>query len=125
MSYLERLKSEFPEKRSHEALTKPTEAPFVSSVSTPFRHISEIHPIVLKRVQAACDGLIITPGQFQALLSEEDKVLIRQGRFSRAGLRAYAMSFAEGIRLRRILFYPTSQTLLNHGLPKLEESHGD
>lgn len=34
MSYLERLKDKFPENCPTEALTKPTEAPFVSSVST-------------------------------------------------------------------------------------------
>lgn len=114
MSYLEKLKSEFPEKQPHEVLTKPTEAPFVSSVSNQTRHISENHPEVLRRVHEACHGLDITPGQFQALITEDDKTLIAAGSFSTECLRGYAVSFADGIKTRRIVFHPTG-ALLHHG----------
>ena len=40
MSYLERLKAEFSEKRLPSEPTKPTKAPSVSFVSAPSRHIS-------------------------------------------------------------------------------------
>jgi len=66
-------------------------------------------------VSDACEGLIITPQQFTALLTEEDKHLIIKGKFEGHTLRAYARSFAEGIQSRRIVFHPKTVGLLRHG----------
>ena len=84
---------------------------FVESVKV---HKQEL--LLIARINAACKGLDITPGQFLALLSEDDKELVRQGRFSPESLRAYAVSFAEGIQSRRILFHPTTGVLIKHGV---------
>jgi len=65
-------------------------------------------------IRDACQGLTITPEQFLALTTEEDRGLIRSGKFSPECLRTYAVSFDEGIRSRRIVFHPTTGALLNH-----------
>lgn len=76
------------------------------------RHKPEL--LLTAIIRQSCKGLDITPGQFMALLSEDDKDLIRQGKFTPECLRAYAMSFAEGIQSKRILFHNTSKILLSH-----------
>ena len=81
--------------------------------------------LLMAIIRQAVKGLKISPGQFQALLSEDDKELIRKGKFPSECLRAYAMSFAEGISTGRILFHPVTQAIQKHGLPNPGESHGD
>ena len=68
-------------------------------------------------VSDACEGLTITPQQFTALLTEEDKHLIIEGKFEGYTLRAYAKSFSEGIQTGRITFHPT----FNHGIPSTKQ----
>jgi len=67
-----------------------------------------------KLIESACKGLEITPAQFTTLCSEEDLEYIRNGSFSIETLRAYASSFAEGIRTRRIVFHPITEELIQH-----------
>ncbi len=100
MSYLDRLKGELAEKGPPKELTKPTKGTFVSNVSTPSGHISENHLLI-----KACDGLDITPEQFDSLLTQEDRNLIIAGKFEDITLRAYAESFAEGIASGRIRLF--------------------
>ena len=65
-------------------------------------------------VSDACEGLIITPQQFTALLTEEDKHLIIEGKFKGHTLRAYAESIDEGIKSGRIVFHPMTDVLIKH-----------
>ena len=69
---------------------------------------------VQKLISSACRGLEITPQQLTALCTEEDLEDIRTGATSVETLRAYAASFADGIRTRRIAFHPKSQELIRH-----------
>ena len=70
--------------------------------------------IVIVRVREACLGQAITPDQFLLLTTLEDRGFIRQGAFPPETLRAYAGSFAEGIRDKRIVFHPTTGQLVHH-----------
>lgn len=65
-------------------------------------------------IRAACRSLAITPDQFLALTTEEDRACIERGDLPPINLRAYAASYAEGIRSRRIAFHPTTGRLLRH-----------
>jgi len=65
-------------------------------------------------VSEACSGLEITPTQFTALCNEDDLEYIRNGAFSIKTLRSYAISFADGISTRRIVFHPRSHELISH-----------
>ena len=67
-------------------------------------------------VSDACEGLTITPQQFTALLTEEDKHLIIEGKFEGYTLRAYAESFNNGVNTGRIVFHPTTELLIKHGV---------
>jgi len=66
------------------------------------------------KIKQACTGLTITPEQFLALTTEEDRALIIAGAFTLECLRAYARSFADGIQSGRIVFHPTAGNLLFH-----------
>jgi hypothetical protein len=79
-----------------------------------FMESAKVHKQELILINAACKGQKITPGQFLALLSGEDQDLIRQGKFTPECLRAYAVSFAEGIQSKRIVFHPVTGKLLHH-----------
>ena len=65
-------------------------------------------------IEAACRGLEITPVQFTAICSEEDLDDISAGRTPLEDLRAYAASFADGIRTGRIVIHPRTQELIRH-----------
>jgi len=79
MSYLERLKAEFPEKALPSELTKPTKAFSVSFVSAPSRHISEIEnadplhdPVVEARRQRVLELLTGNPKAHYAVLTDTE-----------------------------------------------------
>ncbi len=85
------------------------------------QHKSEILEALAKEdsefmvlVSEACSGLEITPTQFTALCNEDDLEYIRNGVFSIKTLRSYAISFADGISTRRIVFHPRSHELISH-----------
>ena len=65
-------------------------------------------------IKAACQGLDITPEQFATICNKEDIELIAKGNFTPECLRAYAISFTEGIQSRRIIFHPTTNDLISH-----------
>ncbi len=65
-------------------------------------------------IEAACRGLEITPTQFRAICSEEDLEDISDGSTPLEELRAYARSFADGIRTGRIVIHPKTQELIRH-----------
>ena len=65
-------------------------------------------------IEAACRDLEITPAQFRAICSKEDLEDISSGSILIEELRAYAESFAEGIRTRRIIFHPKTNELIRH-----------
>jgi len=67
-------------------------------------------------VSDACNGLLITPQQFIALLTEEDKQDILSGGTQGDCLRCYVESFNEGINKGRIVFHPTTGLLIKHGI---------
>ncbi|MEE9159033.1 MAG: hypothetical protein V3U60_11670 [Gammaproteobacteria bacterium] len=67
-------------------------------------------------IQQACTGLDITPDQFLALISQDDRDHILTGDIPMKCLRAYAKNFAKGIQSGRILFHPKSGALVRHGL---------
>ena len=90
-------------------------------VTTAKQHKSEILEALAKEdselmvlVSEACSGLEITPTQFTALCNEDDLEYIRNGAFSIKTLRSYAISFADGISTRRIVFHPRSHELISH-----------
>jgi len=124
MSYLERIKTEFPENSQHKVLPKPTKAPSVSFVSSTSRAFDEKAPCcqqarqsgqdAQKLIESACQDLKITPAQLMALFSKEDLEDLQTGATSVETLRAYAASFADGIRARRIVFHPTTEELIRH-----------
>lgn len=70
--------------------------------------------IVMLRITEACRGYQITPEQFYALTTEEDREDIRTGKSPIEHLRWYAASFAEGIQSGRIKFHPTTGQLARH-----------
>ena len=79
-------------------------------------HQQSVLPELMAIVSKACDGLTITPQQFIALLTEEDKQDILSGGTQGDCLRCYAESFSEGIKTGRILFHPTTGFLIKHGV---------
>jgi len=76
------------------------------------QHKSEL--LLFAIVSGACNGIEITPQQFNALLTAEDKELILSGDVSQDCLSAYAASFAEGIKSGRIVFHPTTKKVIRH-----------
>jgi len=72
--------------------------------------------MLMAKIKQACTGLTITPEQFLALTTQEDRELIGAGKFSPDCLRAYARSYSEGIQTGRIVFHPTSGALARHGV---------
>jgi len=74
--------------------------------------IDNIADEVISLIQQSCEGLAITPYQFIALTTKEDREHILSGDLPLKVLRAYAMSFAKGIQTGRITFHPK----LNHGI---------
>jgi len=70
-------------------------------------------PELMAIVSDACKGFSITPYQFLALTTKEDRELILSGELPIEILRAYSKSFTEGIQTGRITFHPT----FNHGIP--------
>lgn len=87
-------------------------------------YIRENKPVLMQELTArfitiirrACHGQNITPQQFLALTTEDDRTRISEGEFTHECLRAYAESFADGIKSGRIAFHPTAGHLLNHGI---------
>jgi len=75
------------------------------------------NPELMELVSIACNGFEITPDQFIALTTKEDRDLILSGDLPLKVLRAYAKSFAEGIQTGRIVFHPT----FNHGMPNTKQ----
>ena len=67
-------------------------------------------------IRQTCNGLDITPDQILALINQDDRDHILAGNISLEYLRAYAKSFAEGIRSGRIVLHPRSTALVRHGL---------
>jgi len=67
-------------------------------------------------VTKACERLTITPQQFIALLTEEDKQDILSGSTGVRTLRAYAESFSKGVQTGRIAYHPTTGLLIKHGV---------
>ncbi|MCH8976285.1 MAG: hypothetical protein IH909_01530 [Proteobacteria bacterium] len=89
------------------------------SIETEFLESAKQHKpdlLLFAIVSEACEGLTITPQQFTALLTEEDKHLIIKGKFEGHTLRAYAKSFNNGINTGRIVFHPTTELLIKHGV---------
>jgi len=94
-----RLKIKSPDKSS---LTED----FLKSAK---KHKQEIIGIIMARefgamryIKIACRGLSLKSSQFAAVCNKEDLQLIGQGVFSPESLRAYAESFNEGVKSRRI-----------------------
>ena len=87
----------------------PQKPPEIDNIA----NIANIANEVLILIQQSCVGLEITPDQFIALTTKEDRELILSGDLSIEVLRAYAKSFTEGIQTGRITFHPT----FNHGIP--------
>jgi len=83
---------------------------------TKVARVAESDLIVVARIREACQGLNITPEQFMVLTTEEDRDCIQRGEFSLTNLRAYAVSFAGGIKSGRIVFHPATGNLLKHGI---------
>ena len=73
-------------------------------------------PYVLNQVKEAVQDLPITIDQFIALTTKEDRELILSGDLPLKVLKAYAKSFAEGIKSGRIVFHPTTELLIKHGV---------
>ncbi len=71
--------------------------------------------LLMAIIRQACNGLDITPGQFLALINQDDRADILAGNVPTECLRGYAKSFADGIQSGRIKFHPTSGALLKHG----------
>jgi len=67
---------------------------------------------VVSLIQQSCEGLAITPSQFLALTTKEDREFILSGDIPVEMLKAYAKSYANGIQTGRITFHPK----LNHGI---------
>ena len=76
------------------------------------QHKSEL--LLFAIVSGVCNGIEITPQQFNALLTAKDKELILSGDVSQDCLSAYAASFAEGIKSGRIVFHPTTKKVIRH-----------
>jgi hypothetical protein len=70
--------------------------------------------MLMVKIRQACLGLAITPDQFLALTTEEDRRLIAEGMIDLETLQAYAASYANGIHSGRIVFHPTTGKLLRH-----------
>jgi len=71
----------------------------------------------LSLIQQACEGYEITLDQFIGLTTKEDRELILSGDLPIKLLRAYAKSFADGIKSGRIVFHPT----FYHGIPNTKQ----
>jgi len=91
------------------------------------QHKSEILEVLTKEdpelmalVSDACNGFAITPDQFIALTTKEDRELILSGDLPIKMLRAYTKSFAEGIQTERITFHPS----FYHGIPNTRVVRG-
>jgi hypothetical protein len=69
-----------------------------------------------KLIETACRGLDITPAQFRTICSKKDLDDISEGSIPFEELRAYACSFADGIKSGRILFHPVTSELVRHGI---------
>lgn len=78
--------------------------------------------MLMVKVRQACRGLAITPDQFLALATEEDRRQIVEGTIDLETLQAYAVSFTDGIQTGRIAFHPTSGALLRHGVCELDQA---
>ena len=72
-----------------------------------------IHPQLMALIRQIVKGYQITPNQFLALTTAEDRESILSGQDSIEDLRGYAKSMAEGIRDRRIVFHADGR-LLRH-----------
>ena len=86
-------------------------------VLTEIDNIANIAKGVLALIKQSCEGFEITPDQFIALTTKEDRELILSGDLPLKVLRAYAKSFAEGIQTGRIVFHPT----FYHGIPNTKQ----
>ena len=84
--------------------------------STHDPNIANIAKGVLALIKQSCEGFEITPDQFIALTTKEDRELILSGDLPLKVLRAYARSFSEGINKGRIVFHPTTGLLIKHGI---------
>ena len=91
----------------------PQKPPEIDNIA----NIANIANEVLVLIKQACDGFEITPDQFIALTTKEDRELILSGDLPLKVLRAYARSFSEGIQTGRIVFHPT----FNHGIPSTKQ----
>ena len=92
----------------------------VSVMSVPHQGVlkeKSIEPELMVKVSDACKGFMITPQQFIALLTDEDKDDILLGGTQGDCLRCYAQSFSEGISSGRIAFHPSTGLLLKHDIP--------
>ena len=67
-----------------------------------------------KLIEVACRNLEIIPAQFRAICSKEDLKDISNGMLPLEELRAYAASFTEGLRTRRIAIHPSTNKLIHH-----------
>jgi len=101
--------------RNHERNQPATSEEKTAQLNTHLEGGKVAHDKLMICIKTACKGLSITPQQFTALLTEEDKHLIIKGKFEGHTLRAYARSFAEGIQSRLIVFHPKTVGLLRHG----------
>ncbi len=79
-------------------------------------HKIELLETLLQRelIEAACLGLGITTAQFRAICSKDDLKDISDGGNPLEEIQAYAASFAEGIRTRRIIFHPKTNEYIRH-----------
>ena len=88
-----------------------------NSTDTPnIANIENIAKGVLALIKQSCEGFEITPDQFIRLTTKEDRELILSGDLPLKVLKAYAKSFAEGIKSGRIVFHPTTELLIKHGV---------
>ena len=95
----------------------PKEALTDEFLSAAKRHKMElltlIDPKLMVLIRQIVEGYQITPEQFLALTTSEDRASILSGEDSVEDVRGYAKSMAEGSRDRRIVFHADGR-LLRH-----------
>ena len=100
--------------RNHERNQPATSEEKTAQLNTHLEGGKVAHDKLMICIKRACKELSITPQQFTALLTEEDKHLIIEGKFKGHTLRAYAESIDEGIKSGRIVFHPMTDVLIKH-----------
>ena len=113
------MRGEATELHSHNSHNpqNSTDTPNIANIENIAKGVERCDPELMARVSDACKGLTIASQQFIALLTEEDKHLIIEGKFEGYTLRAYAKSFSAGIQAGRITFHPT----FHHGIPNTKQ----